>query len=134
MRSTNLGRYLIFFLIKFPFECRQNHVWGPIFDLSYDHIHKCDILDSPHPHLTLSIPHYMPTISHYMPTIPIISCYTLIVSHYMPTISHYMPTIPIISHYTLIVSHYICPLFPLFSHYMPAIAEKTNSIDQPRPP
>ena len=30
MRSTNPGRYLIFFLIKFPFECRQNHVWRPI--------------------------------------------------------------------------------------------------------
>ena len=28
------------FLIKFPFECRQNHVWGPIFDSSYNHIHK----------------------------------------------------------------------------------------------
>ena len=24
------GRYLIFYLIKFPVECRQNHVWGPI--------------------------------------------------------------------------------------------------------
>ena len=40
MRSTNPGRYLIFFLIKFPFECRQEHVWGPIFDPSYDHILK----------------------------------------------------------------------------------------------
>ena len=29
MRSTNPGRYLIFFLVKFPVECRQNHVWGP---------------------------------------------------------------------------------------------------------
>ena len=37
-----LGRYLIFFLIKFPVEWRQNHVWGPIFDPSYDHIYKCD--------------------------------------------------------------------------------------------
>ena len=27
------GRYLIFFL---------NHVWGPIFDPSYDHFYKCD--------------------------------------------------------------------------------------------
>ena len=34
------GRYLIFFLTKFPVECRQNHVWGPIFDHSYDHIYK----------------------------------------------------------------------------------------------
>ena len=34
-------RYLIFFLIKFPVECRQNHVWGPSFDPSYDHIYKC---------------------------------------------------------------------------------------------
>ena len=25
------GRYLIFFLIKFPVKWRQNHVWGPIF-------------------------------------------------------------------------------------------------------
>ena len=32
MRSTNPGRYLIFFLIKFPVEWRQNHVWEPIFD------------------------------------------------------------------------------------------------------
>ena len=40
MRSTNPGRYLIFFLIKFPVECRYNHVWGPIFDPSYDHIYK----------------------------------------------------------------------------------------------
>ena len=29
-----------FFLIKFPLECRRNHVWGPIFDPSYDHIQK----------------------------------------------------------------------------------------------
>ena len=40
MRSINIGRYLIFCLIKFPFECRQNHVWGPIFDPSYDHFCK----------------------------------------------------------------------------------------------
>ena len=40
MRSTNPGRYLIFFLIKFPVECHQNHVWGPIFEPSYDHIYK----------------------------------------------------------------------------------------------
>ena len=40
MNSTNPGRYLIFFLIKFLFECRKNHVWGSIFDPSYDHIHK----------------------------------------------------------------------------------------------
>ena len=26
MRYTNPGRYFIFFIIKFPFECRQNHV------------------------------------------------------------------------------------------------------------
>ena len=30
------------FLIKFPFECHQNHVWGPIFDPSYDHFYKCE--------------------------------------------------------------------------------------------
>ena len=42
MRSINPGRYLIFFLIKFPVEWRQNQVWGPIFDPSYDHIYKCD--------------------------------------------------------------------------------------------
>ena len=40
--STGLGRWLIFFLVKFPVECRQNYVWGPIFDPSYDHIYKCD--------------------------------------------------------------------------------------------
>ena len=33
-------RYLIFFLVKFPVEWRQNHVWGPIFDPSYDHVFK----------------------------------------------------------------------------------------------
>ena len=27
---------------KFPVECRYNHVWGPIFDPSYDHFYKCD--------------------------------------------------------------------------------------------
>ena len=32
----------IFFLIKFPVECHQNHVWRTIFDPSYDHIYKCD--------------------------------------------------------------------------------------------
>ena len=26
--------------MKFPVECRQNHVWGPIFDPSYDDICK----------------------------------------------------------------------------------------------
>ena len=40
MRSTNPGRYLIFFLVKFPVECRQNHVWGPICVWSYDHLIK----------------------------------------------------------------------------------------------
>ena len=30
------------FLIKFPVEWRQNHVWGTIFDPSYDHMYKCD--------------------------------------------------------------------------------------------
>ena len=39
-RSTGTGRYLIFFLVKFPVDCRQNHVWGPIFCTSYDHIYK----------------------------------------------------------------------------------------------
>ena len=34
------GRYLIFFLVKFPVGCRQNHVWGTIFDKSYDHMYK----------------------------------------------------------------------------------------------
>ena len=29
-----------FFLVKFPVECRQNHVWGPIFVPSYDHIYQ----------------------------------------------------------------------------------------------
>ena len=42
MRSINTGRYLIQILIKFPFECHRNHVWGPIFDPSYDHFSKCD--------------------------------------------------------------------------------------------
>ena len=42
MRSTNPGRYLIFFLIKFPVECRQTHVWGSIVDPSYDHFYKCN--------------------------------------------------------------------------------------------
>ena len=37
------GGYLIFFfLVNFPVEWRQNHVWGPIFDPSYVHIYKCD--------------------------------------------------------------------------------------------
>ena len=40
MRSTNPRRYLIFFLIKFPFECRRNPVGVPIFDPSYDNIYK----------------------------------------------------------------------------------------------
>ena len=40
MKSINPGRYPIFLLIKFPFECHRNHVWGPIFDPSYDHIYK----------------------------------------------------------------------------------------------
>ena len=44
-RSTGPGRYLIFFLVKFPIECRQNHVWGPIFGPSYDHIYKNVHLD-----------------------------------------------------------------------------------------
>ena len=39
-RSTGLGRWLIFFLVQFPVECRQNHVWEPLFDPSYDHILK----------------------------------------------------------------------------------------------
>ena len=42
MRFTNPGRYLIFFLIKFPVECHQNHVWGRVFDSIYDNIYKCD--------------------------------------------------------------------------------------------
>ena len=29
------------FLVNFPVECRQNHVWGSIFDPSHDHIYKC---------------------------------------------------------------------------------------------
>ena len=41
-RSTGPGRYLMLFLIKFPSECLQNHVWRPIFDPSYDNIYKCD--------------------------------------------------------------------------------------------
>ena len=35
-------RYLIFFLINFLVEWCQSHVWGPIFDPSYDHLYKCD--------------------------------------------------------------------------------------------
>ena len=31
---------LIFFLVKFPVEWRQNHVWGPVFVPSYDHVYK----------------------------------------------------------------------------------------------
>ena len=42
MKSTNPGMHLIFFLIEFPVECQQNHVWKPIFDPIYDHIYKCD--------------------------------------------------------------------------------------------
>ena len=38
--STTPGRYLIFFFIKFLFECRRNYVWRSIFDPSYDHIYK----------------------------------------------------------------------------------------------
>ena len=34
------GGIPIFFLIKFPVECRQNLVWGPISDPRYDHIYK----------------------------------------------------------------------------------------------
>ena len=29
-----------FFHVKFPVECRHNHVWGPFFGSSYDHIYK----------------------------------------------------------------------------------------------
>ena len=32
------GGISFLFLVKLPVECRQNHVWGPIFDPSYDHI------------------------------------------------------------------------------------------------
>ena len=39
-RSMGPRRYLIFFLMKFPIEWRQNHVWGCICDPSYDHIYK----------------------------------------------------------------------------------------------
>ena len=42
MRSRNPGRHLFFFLVKYPVEWRQNHVWGPIFDPSYDNFYKCD--------------------------------------------------------------------------------------------
>ena len=35
MRSINPGRYLIFCLIKFPFECHRNHVWKPISGILY---------------------------------------------------------------------------------------------------
>ena len=45
MISINLGRYPIKFLIKFPFECHRNHVWGSIFDPSYDNIYKCDYFE-----------------------------------------------------------------------------------------
>ena len=40
------GRYLIFFLVKFPVDCRQNHVWGPIFVPSYDHLYKNTLLQT----------------------------------------------------------------------------------------
>ena len=39
-RSTGTERYLILFLVKFPVDCRQNHVWGCIVDPSYDNIYK----------------------------------------------------------------------------------------------
>ena len=42
IEQQNPRRYLIFFLIKFPVEWRQIHVWAPIFDPSYDHFYKCD--------------------------------------------------------------------------------------------
>ena len=42
MRSTNPGRYLIFFLVRIPVECRQNRVWGLIFEPSYEHFYKGD--------------------------------------------------------------------------------------------
>ena len=35
-----LGGISFLFLVKFLVECRQNHVWGPIFVPSYDHIYK----------------------------------------------------------------------------------------------
>ena len=35
-----LGDRSSFFIIKFPVECRRNHVGGSIFDLSYDHVYK----------------------------------------------------------------------------------------------
>ena len=38
MMSINTGRYPVQILIKFPFECHRNHVWGPIFDPCYDHL------------------------------------------------------------------------------------------------
>jgi len=38
MRSTNPGRYLIFFLIKFPFECRRNHVWVPMCNIGQHNV------------------------------------------------------------------------------------------------
>ena len=34
------GGISFYCLVKFPVECRQNHVWGPIFGPSYDHIYK----------------------------------------------------------------------------------------------
>ena len=36
--------YLIFCLMKFHVECRQNHVWGPIFGPSYDHMTFADLV------------------------------------------------------------------------------------------
>ena len=32
------------FLVQFPVECNQNHVWGPIFVPSYDHFYKNTLL------------------------------------------------------------------------------------------
>ena len=40
------GRYLIFFLVKFPVEYRQNHVWGPMCVPSYDDFFKNTLLQT----------------------------------------------------------------------------------------
>ena len=40
----NIEKIQLYEVYKYrgAFECHRNHVWGPIFDPSYDHIHKCD--------------------------------------------------------------------------------------------
>ena len=41
-----LGCISTFFSFNFPVECRQNHVWGPICDPSYDYFYKNTLLQT----------------------------------------------------------------------------------------